>query len=140
MLSFISTQLSNLYTAVSHHHTQCHIILHSVTSLYIHSATSSHTYMVSHHHTQCHLIIHLLVLSYSVTSTRLRRRAVFLFFLFWSQAPTDAQIKSGLNILMRALNCLMRAIKRLMFLGRWARTGTNCRQLTNCQNILMATG
>ena len=32
---------------VSHHHTQCHIIIHSVTS----------SYTVSHHHTQCHIII-----------------------------------------------------------------------------------
>ena len=33
---------------VSHHHTQCHIIIHSVTS----------SYTVSRHHTQCHFIIH----------------------------------------------------------------------------------
>jgi len=39
-------RVTSSYT-VPHHHTQCHIIIHSVTS----------SYTVSHHHTQCHIII-----------------------------------------------------------------------------------
>ena len=41
--------VTSSYT-VSHHHTQCHIIIRNVTSSY--SVISS--YAVSHHHTQCH--------------------------------------------------------------------------------------
>jgi hypothetical protein len=42
---------------MSHHHTQCHIIIHSVTS----------SYTVSHHHTQCHIITHSVTSSYIVS-------------------------------------------------------------------------
>jgi len=44
---------------VSHHQTQCHIIIHSVTS----------SYTVPHHHTQCHIIKHSVISSYGVTSS-----------------------------------------------------------------------
>jgi hypothetical protein len=42
---------------VSHHHTECHIIIQSVTS----------SYRVSHHHTECHIIIQSVTSSYRVS-------------------------------------------------------------------------
>jgi hypothetical protein len=66
---------------VSHHHTQCHIIIHSVTS----------SYTVSHHHTQCHIIIH------SVTSSYIKPRALTF----------QGNLKTGFSLAHRVLRGLV---------------------------------
>ena len=67
--------VTSSYT-VSRHHTQCHIIIHSVTSSYTVSHHHTHCLQaslnlqamcVSHHHTQCHIIIHSVTSSYTVS-------------------------------------------------------------------------
>jgi hypothetical protein len=63
---------------VSHHHTQCHIIIHSVTS----------SYTVSHHHTQCHIIIHSVTSSYTVSQHQAWSRCTgYLRFRVYGQHP-----------------------------------------------------
>ena len=84
-------------------HTQCHIIIHSVTSSYIvsrhhtqchiiiHSVTSS--YIVSRHHTQCHVIIHSVTSSYIVSHHHTQCHIIVTFFFCtWYSISTKADL------------------------------------------------